>query len=179
VPGILFIILIVVPIAELYVIVQISQEIGVITTLALLIGISLAGAWLLKREGMATWARLQQTLARGQMPTNEVTDGALILFGGALLLTPGFLTDVVGLVLLIPPTRALVKGAARKMFAGWARRRGGFATGAGGRIYEAGVVRRSRKIEPDAGTTGTTGTKGTPTNPRLAGADEDDSPGTG
>jgi len=176
VPGILFILLIVVPIAELYVIVQISQEIGVITTLALLIGISVAGAWLLKREGMATWVRLQQTMSRGEMPTKEVTDGALILFGGALLLTPGFLTDVVGLVLLIPPTRALVKGGARKMFAGWARRRGGFATGTGGRIYEPGVVRRSRRIEPDAGTTGT---KGTPTSPRLPGADEDDSPGTG
>jgi UPF0716 protein FxsA len=176
VPGILFILLIVVPIAELYVIVQISQEIGVITTLALLIGISVAGAWLLKREGMATWARLQQTLAQGQMPTNEVTDGALILFGGALLLTPGFLTDVVGLVLLIPPTRALVKGTARKMFAGWARRRGGFVTSAGGRIYEAGVVRRSRRIDPDAGATDATGIS---TSPRLPGSDEGDSPGTG
>jgi UPF0716 protein FxsA len=171
-PGLLFALLIAVPIAELYVIVQISQGIGILPTLALLIGISVAGAWLLKREGMATWARLQQTLARGQVPTNEATDGALILLGGALLLTPGFISDVVGLLLLLPPTRLLVKGAARKLLAGWARRRGGVVTRAG-RIYEAGVVRDSRATRP-----GEDGAPHTPTASRLPQPDEDDSPGT-
>ena len=169
--GLLFILLIAIPIAELYVIVQVAQGIGILPTLALLIGISVAGAWLLKREGTATWARLQQTLARGQVPTNEVTDGALILFGGALLLTPGFLSDVIGLILLIPPTRALVKGSARKVFARWARRRGGTVTRVGGRIYEAGVVRKSTADEPPTTTSA----------PRssLPGSDEADSPDRG
>jgi UPF0716 protein FxsA len=169
--GLLFILLIAIPIAELYVIVQVAQGIGILPTLALLIGISMAGAWLLKREGTATWARLQQTLARGQMPTNEVTDGALILFGGALLLTPGFLSDVIGLILLIPPTRALVKGSARKVFARWARRRGGTVTRASGRIYEAGVVRKSTADEP---TTTTPAPRSS-----LPRSDEGDSPDRG
>ena len=171
--GLLFIVLIVVPIAELYVIVQVAQGIGLLPTIALLVGISMAGAWLLKREGTATWARLQQTLGRGQMPTNEVTDGALIMFGGALLLTPGFLSDAIGLILLIPPTRAMVKGVARKGFARWARRRGGTVTRTGGRVYEAGVVRRSTA---EKGTT-TTSTQAPPAS--LPGSDEDDSPDRG
>jgi UPF0716 protein FxsA len=171
-PGLLFILLIAVPIAELYVIVQIADGIGFLPTLALLIGISVAGAWLLKREGLATWARLQQTLSQGQMPTNEVSDGALIMFGGALLLTPGFLTDVVGLILLIPPTRGLVKGASRKMFARWARRRGGVVTRAGSRVYEAGVVRRSTVAKPET-------TSRPPRSEPLPGSNEGDSPDRG
>ncbi|MGH2754940.1 MAG: FxsA family protein [Actinomycetota bacterium] len=174
-PGLIFVLLLVVPIAELYVIVQISQELGVLPTIALLIGISVAGAWLLKREGMATWARLQQTLARGQMPTNEVTDGALILFGGALLLTPGFLSDVVGLVLLLPPTRAAVKIIARRAFRGWAARRTGVFGRANVRVYEADVV---TKTTSDAGR-GTTGPPATSPPERLPARDEDDSPDRG
>ena len=143
----LFFLLIVVPVAELYVIVQVGQEIGFLLTLVLLIGISVAGAWLLKREGTATWGRLQQTLARGEMPTNEVTDGALILLGGALLLTPGFLTDIVGMVFLIPPSRAVVKSGSRKVFGSWVKRKTGVASRVGSRVYEANVVRRTRPSE--------------------------------
>src|SRR5918992_2653951 len=114
--GIVFLALIAIPIVELYVIVQVGQEIGVLPTLALLVIVSVAGAWLLRQQGTATWGRLQETLRRGAGPTKEATDGALILLGGALLLTPGFVTDAFGLVLLLPPTRALVKSSFRKLF---------------------------------------------------------------
>jgi UPF0716 protein FxsA len=120
---ILFLALLVVPILELWVIVQVAQGIGFLETLALLIAISIAGAWLLKQQGIATWRRLQNTIERGEVPAQEVVDGALILFGGALLLTPGFVTDIVGIVLLLPPTRAILKRSSRRVLARWARRR--------------------------------------------------------
>lgn len=138
-PVILLLIL-VVPLAELAVIVQTAERIGVPSTLGLLILVSVAGAWLLKHEGMATWKRLQETLQRGEMPHRELTDGAMILFGGALLLTPGFLTDVVGLILLVPPTRSSVKGLFRRVLGRWAHRRFGVNP-----VREARVVRVERK----------------------------------
>ena len=107
--------LLVVPIAELWVIVQISDQIGTLPTLLLLLLVSVIGAWFLKREGLATWRRLRAAMRRGEVPTKEATDGALILLGGALLLTPGFLTDAVGLVLVFPATRAVVKRSVRGM----------------------------------------------------------------
>jgi UPF0716 protein FxsA len=100
---------IVVPLAELAVIVSVGNAIGLLPTLLLLLGVSVAGAWLAKREGLAAWRRFQLALAEGRMPTVEVADGAMILLAGALLLTPGFLTDVVGVLLLLPPTRALAR----------------------------------------------------------------------
>jgi UPF0716 protein FxsA len=138
---ILFALLLAIPIAELWVIVQVAQGIGVLNTLGLLILISVAGAWLLKQQGLATWARLQRSLAAGQMPTREVVDGALIVLGGALLLTPGFLSDCMGLVLLLPPSRAVVKRMFRPLLARWATRR--FVPPGARRVYDATVVRRS------------------------------------
>lgn len=138
---ILFVLLLGVPLAELYVIVQVSQGIGFVETVLLLIGVSIAGAYLLKQQGLGTLARLQETLARGEMPHRELVDGALILFGGALLLTPGFITDAVGLVLLVPPTRALFKGATRSLFARWAKQR----VAPGMRIYNATVTGVERR----------------------------------
>src|SRR5918999_3275743 len=129
--GLLFVLLIAIPIAELFVIVQFAEAIGVLETIGLLIVISVAGAFLLKQQGMATWQRMQATLARGEMPGKEATDAFLVLLGGALLLTPGFLTDAVGILLLLPPTRAVVKGAFRRMLGSWAIQRAGTA----GRIY--------------------------------------------
>lgn len=114
---ILFVLLIGVPIAELYVIVQLGQEIGILQTLALMFVMSAAGAALLKQQGTATWRRLQATIQQGGIPAAEATDGALIVLGGALLLTPGFLSDIVGILLLLPPTRVVFKKAARKFFA--------------------------------------------------------------
>lgn len=138
---ILFVLLIGVPLAELYVIVQVAQGIGFLETVLLLIGVSIAGAWLLKQQGLGTLARLQETLARGEMPHKELVDGALILFGGALLLTPGFITDAVGLVFLIPPTRATFKGATRRLFARWAKQR----VAPGVRVYNATVTGVERR----------------------------------
>jgi UPF0716 protein FxsA len=143
---ILAIVLLAIPIAELWVIVQVAQGIGILNTLGLLILISFAGAWLLKQQGLATWARLQSALAAGQMPTREVVDGALILLGGALLLTPGFLSDCIGLVLLLPPTRTAVKRLFRPLLARWATRR--FVPPGARRVYDTTVVRGARG--PDA-----------------------------
>src|ERR671918_942982 len=146
--GIVFIALIAIPIIELYVIVQVGQEIGVLPTLALLVVVSVAGAWLLRQQGTATWRRLQETLRRGEMPSKEVTDGALILLGGALLLTPGFVTDAVGLVLLFPVTRAVVKRVARRFLWQVAAVRFGPAGVAGKRVYDARVTRVRRPTSP-------------------------------
>jgi UPF0716 protein FxsA len=107
---VLALLFLVVPVAELYVIVQVAGGIGVPETILLLIGISMFGAWLAKREGIGVLRRLQATVARGRVPNREIVDGALILLAGALLITPGFLSDVLGIVLLFPPTRALLRG---------------------------------------------------------------------
>ena len=138
--------LLVIPVAELYVIVQVADAVGFFETLALLIGISIAGAYLLKQQGLVTWVRFQDALARGEVPARQITDGALILLGGALLLTPGFLTDAVGLVFLLPPTRAVIKSASRRLLGGWAARR--FVPG-GRRIYTTGVTRTRRTYHDD------------------------------
>jgi UPF0716 protein FxsA len=111
--GLLVLLFILVPIAELYVIVQVGQVLGVVNTLALLVLISFTGAWLMKREGITTWRRAQRQFESGLVPGRELVDGALILLAGALLLAPGFITDFVGLLLLLPPVRAGVRGATR------------------------------------------------------------------
>lgn len=105
----LILLFIVVPIAELYVIIQVGQAIGALPTVALLIADSLLGSWLLRHHGRLAWSRFTETVATGHVPTREVADGAMILFGGALMLTPGFLTDILGMLLLLPPTRALLR----------------------------------------------------------------------
>ena len=91
---------------------------GSLPTLALLVADALLGAFLLRHQGRAAWIRFNRALAEGRLPHKEVFDGVLIVFGGALLLTPGFITDIFGLVLLIPPTRALVRAFAMRMVRG-------------------------------------------------------------
>jgi UPF0716 protein FxsA len=107
---------IVVPIVELYVIIQVGGEIGVLPTLALLILDSILGAMLLRAQGRSVWARFNLALAERRVPHREVFDGAMIIFGGALLLTPGFITDIFGLLLLIPPTRAVIRRVLSALF---------------------------------------------------------------
>ncbi len=102
----LVLLFIVVPIAELYVIIKVGEAIGVLNTIALLILDSLIGAALWRSQGRAVWTRFNRALAEGRVPHREVLDGVLVIFGGALLLTPGFLTDLLGLVLLLPPSRS-------------------------------------------------------------------------
>ena len=101
---------IVVPLAELYVILKVGDAIGAVWTILLLAVDSLIGSLLLRAQGRSVWGRFNETVASGRMPHREVVDGVLVIFGGAFLITPGFLTDIVGLLLLIPPTRALVRG---------------------------------------------------------------------
>jgi UPF0716 protein FxsA len=115
---VLVVFFIVVPIAELYVLWQIGSAIGILPTIALLILDSVLGAALMRSQGRAAWRRFNRALAEGRVPGREVMDGALVIFGGALLLTPGFLSDFLGLILLLPPTRAVVRSVLLRRFAG-------------------------------------------------------------
>jgi UPF0716 protein FxsA len=108
--GLLLLLFIVVPIAEIYVIIQVGQAIGALWTIALLILDSFIGARLLRWQGRSAWRNFQAAVAAGRMPHREVLDGAMIILGGAFLLTPGFITDAFGLLLLLPPTRRLLAG---------------------------------------------------------------------
>lgn len=99
---------IVVPLVELGIIVRVGGLIGLAPTILLLLLVSMVGAWLVRREGTRAWRRFTVALRTGRVPADEVLEGAMVLFGGALLLTPGFATDTVGLLLMIPPVRALV-----------------------------------------------------------------------
>lgn len=114
---------IVVPLVELYVIIQVGSAIGVLPTIALLLADSILGSLLMRSQGRAAWRNFQAATTAGRMPAREVLDGGLVIFGGALLLTPGFVTDVFGLALLLPPSRAVVRrllvgAVARRMTAG-------------------------------------------------------------
>lgn len=99
-----------VPLAEIYVIVQVGQVIGAWWTIVLLVVDSLIGAWLIRREGAKAWQALGDALSSGRMPARELADGGLILIAGTLMLTPGFLSDIVGILLILPLTRPLARG---------------------------------------------------------------------
>ncbi len=114
----LIVLFIVVPIAELYVIIQVGELIGVLPTLILLLADALLGSWLLKHQGRGAWRRFNEAIAARRFPGKEVADGVLIVIGGTLLLTPGFITDVVGVFFLLPPTRALTRGLLRRYASG-------------------------------------------------------------
>lgn len=117
--AILVALFIVVPIIEIYVIIQIGSLIGVWPTVALLIADAVLGSMLLRHQGRGAWRRFNAALAERRFPGREVADGLLIAIGGTLLLTPGFVTDIFGAILLIPPTRALV----RRLMRGYVGRR--------------------------------------------------------
>jgi UPF0716 protein FxsA len=113
----LLLLFILVPIAELYVIIQVGQQIGVLWTIAILIADSVLGTMLMRSQGRAAWRRFNAALQAGRPPAREVLDGVLVIFGGALLLTPGFLTDIFGLIFLLPPSRAVVRRILVRRFA--------------------------------------------------------------
>jgi UPF0716 protein FxsA len=102
---VLFVAFLVVPLAEIYVLIQVGQVIGVWWTILLLIADSIFGGWLIKREGSKAWRALNVALSSGRMPARELADGALILIGGTLMLTPGFVTDAFGILMILPFTR--------------------------------------------------------------------------
>jgi len=140
VPALLLIVaFIVVPLAELALIIEVGQALGLPATIAILLADSILGGLLMRAQGRAAWRRLREAMDAGRVPHRETLDGALVIFGGALLLTPGFITDVVGLLLLIPPTRAVARRIASAMIA---------------RRMVAGVVaggRRARRGESSTG----------------------------
>jgi UPF0716 protein FxsA len=98
-----------VPILEIYVIIQVGQVIGAWWTIALLIADSIFGSWLIRREGRRAWLALTTALESGRMPATELADGALILVGGTLMLSPGFVTDAFGILLILPFTRPIAR----------------------------------------------------------------------
>ena len=108
-PALLVAALVIVPIVEIWVLLQVGQLLGVLQTVVLLVAMSLLGAYLLRREGSRTWRAFRTALGSGRLPAAEVADGALVIFGGALLLTPGFATDAFGLLCVLPPTRAVLR----------------------------------------------------------------------
>jgi UPF0716 protein FxsA len=124
----LVIVFLVAPLVELAVIISVADSIGVLNTVGLLILVSLVGAWLARREGAGVLRRIQAALGRGDMPSTEVADGGLILLAGALMIAPGFVSDVLAILLLLPPTRAVVRAPLLR----YAARKGLFAVGARG-----------------------------------------------
>jgi UPF0716 protein FxsA len=103
----LFVAFVAVPLLEVYVIVQVGQVIGPWWTILLLIAAGLLGSWLIRLEGSRAWRALRSALEEGRMPARELADGVLILVGGTLMLTPGFLSDIVGMLCILPLTRPI------------------------------------------------------------------------
>lgn len=123
--AVLILLLVSVPLLELFVIVQVAGGLGVGQTILLLLVVSVVGAWMVRRSGLGVLKQIRTRLERGELPGNELVDGVLILVAGALMLTPGFLTDAVGLLLLFPPTRIAVRSVLMRRYskritvAGW------------------------------------------------------------
>jgi UPF0716 protein FxsA len=131
----LIVVFIVVPLAELYVILKVGDSIGWLPTLAILVIDSLLGSVLLRTQGRTVWRRFNAAVNEGRIPHREVMDGVLVIFGGAFLITPGFITDVLGLVLLIPPTRTVIRGILQRRL---------------GRRIMVGVADQARRRPPGA-----------------------------
>lgn len=144
----LIVLFIVVPIAELYVIIQVGEAIGVVPTLLLLLLDAVLGSLLLKHQGRGAWRRFNEAIAQRRFPGKEVADGLLIVVGGTLLLAPGFLTDIVGVFLLIPPTRALARAVLKRFTVGRFTVIG--VPGAGAGPFGPGGQRPTRAYDFDA-----------------------------
>ncbi|HKG38533.1 MAG TPA: FxsA family protein [Conexibacter sp.] len=147
----LLLLFIVVPIAELYVIIQVGEAIGALPTIGLLVLDSLLGTLLLRAQGRAAWRRFRLTLAAGRPPARETIDGALVIVGGTLMLAPGFITDAFGILLLLPPSRAVVRrglmrNALSRLFAGF----GPVGAAAGAAAGAASRARTRQDYDVDA-----------------------------
>lgn len=101
----LFLFFLVVPIVEIYLLIKVGSLIGALPTIGMVVFTAVLGAWLLRVQGLATLLRVRDTMARGGLPALELLEGAALLVAGALLLTPGFFTDTIGFLLLVPPLR--------------------------------------------------------------------------
>jgi len=153
---VLLLLFLVVPIAELAVIIQVGDWLGLWPTLAILLADSVLGSLLMRTQGRTAWRRFTEASRAGRPPAREVLDGVLVILGGALLLTPGFLTDIAGVALLAPPTRALVRNVlvrrlARRMVEAMTDRATHSAPGGAGPRGPAGddVEGRAADVEPE------------------------------
>ena len=159
---VLVLLLVVAPLVELYVIIQVAHVIGGWDTIALLLVESMFGAWVVKRQGLSVLARIQTALAERRMPDKELVDGLLVLMAGLLMIAPGFITDVMGFLLLFPPTRAPVRALILRR---WRRGAPGrLITMAGGTRF-VGTFRVGSAAPFD--TTGHDQTRSNPPHPEL------------
>jgi UPF0716 protein FxsA len=153
--GFLVVLFIVVPIVELWVIIEVGSLIGVWPTIALLLADALLGSLLLRHQGRGAWRRFNAAIAERRFPGREAADGVLIAVGGTLLLTPGFVTDVFGVILLVPPTRAIVRRLLRRIAARRLVIVGGPGAGGFGPPTESGSRRpydvdgTAEEVDPD------------------------------
>ena len=130
----LLVVLIGLPILEVWLLIRVGHAIGGLPTIGILVAEALLGAWLMRREGSRAWRALTDAGRRGELPVNQATDAALVLIGGVLLVLPGFVTDVIGLVFLLPFTRPLARRIVQALVARRARRFTGRIRVAQGRI---------------------------------------------
>ncbi len=138
-----FLALLLVPIVEIFVIIQVGRVIGGWPTVGLLVLESLLGAWLVRREGGKAWRALSGALQSGRMPSRQLADAALVLIGGTLLLTPGFVTDIVGFFFILPVTRPIARrfleaAVTRRLLGAWTVVGGGGSGPFGGGAPGAG-----------------------------------------
>jgi UPF0716 protein FxsA len=133
-PLALFLAFLLMPVLEIYVIIQVGALIGGWQTAALLLAESMLGAWIVRHEGRRAWRSLRETFGRGAVPDRELADAALVLVGGVLLLTPGFITDVFGFLFVLPFTRPVV----RRLLTAYAARRVKLAERRMGPMFSAG-----------------------------------------
>ena len=112
----LFLLFTIIPLIEVWVLIHVGQQIGAFNTIALIVLSGILGAWLARSQGFYIISKIQYELSQGQMPTESLTDGLIILAGAILLITPGFVTDTMGLILLIPQSRTFVKKIVTSQF---------------------------------------------------------------
>jgi UPF0716 protein FxsA len=153
-----------IPIAEIAVFIHVGERIGLWPTLGTVIVTAIVGTWLLRRQGLATLFRLQEEMNAGRVPLREMFDGACLLFAGALLLTPGFITDAMGFLLFLPPVRGLVMAVLAALFVNrgtiHVHTAGGFSsepnwdqTGGGGPVIDGEYTDVSPDANPDTSKT--------------------------
>lgn len=112
----LLLVFLVLPILELYVFVQVAGAVGFLSALFWVVVATILGVWLVKQQGLGVLRRANEKVSRGEPPTDELVNGILLLVAGGLILAPGFLSDAVGLLLLLPPVRALLRGPLKRRF---------------------------------------------------------------
>jgi len=146
---VLLLALLCVPLLELFVIIRVAGGVGTGQTIGLLIAVSVVGAWMVRRSGLGVLNQIRVRLERGELPTGELVDGLLILIAGALMLTPGFITDAVGLLLLFFPTRLAVRSLLLRRFAKKINLQGWTAGPSGGGGFGFGYASGGGRRRPD------------------------------